>query len=226
MKREDIKYFNSWAKSFRKCSPAQVMQAILEGIWIASNKDPEDIYLVYPKLIVRSLGGSAEVDKQFGLCPFEFSIEDSETYRWEKEDKEANKPSYQCRRKGRDINAFGDSWALDRYEMRKNVTRVGLELAERYNITKEEIVALHKKHGWDDDAMYQELIANRPDLWSSFHEGGKKFCNLHDLAFKDIRAAFCPHFDTGYNWMDYPEKAGFPEIPNIDVRPYGWKQEE
>lgn len=224
MKREDIAYFNSWAKSFRNCSPAQVMQAILNGIWISSNKDPEDIYLVFPKLIVRDLGSSAEVDRQFGMCPFEFSIEDGETYRWEKED--AEKPYHERRHKGRDINMFGINWALDRYEMRKAVTRVGLELAKDYKITKEEIVALHKKHGWDDDAMYQELIASRPDLWSSFHEGGEKFCNLHELAFKDIRAAFCPHFDTMYNWMDYPEKAGFPEIPNYKDRPYNWKQED
>ena len=226
MKREDIQYFNSWAKSFSNCSPAQVMQAVLNGIWINSNKDPEDIYLVFPKLIVRSYGSSAEVDKQFGLCPFEFAIEDGETYRWEKEDKEAGKPSYKCRHKGRDINAFGVSWCLDRYEMRKAVTRSGLELAERYKITKEEIVALHKKHGWDDDAMYQELIANRPDLWSTLPSGKNKWCDLHELAFKDIRAAFCPHFNTMYNWMDYPEKAGFPEIPNIKNRDYDWKYEE
>ena len=90
MKREDIQYFNSWAKSFRNCSVAQVMQAVIDGIWICSNKDPEDIYLVYPKLIVRSIGSSASVDKQFGLCPFEFSIEDGETYRWEKEDEKNN----------------------------------------------------------------------------------------------------------------------------------------
>ena len=221
MKREDINYFNSWAKSFRNCSVAQVMQAVLEGIWIASNKDPEDIYLVYPKLIVRSIGGSANVDKQFGLCPFEFSIEDGETYRWEKEDKD--KPSYHRRHKGRDINSFGISWCLDRYEMRKAVTKNGLETAKVYKITKEEIEALHKKHGWDDDAMYQELIENRQDLWTAYNGG--KYCNLHELAFKDIRAAFCPHFDTMYNWMDYPEKAGFPEIPNIENRNYDWKAE-
>ena len=225
MKREDIQYFNSWAKSFRNCSVAQVMQAVLEGIWIASNKDPEDIYLVYPRLIVRSIGSSASVDKQFGLCPFEFAIEDGETYRWEEEDKKNNIPSYKRRHKGRDINSFGVSWHLDRYEMRKAITKRGLEDAKAYKITKEEIVALHKKYGWDDDAMYQELIANRPDLWSSFSEGGQKFCNLHELAFKDIRAAFCPHFDTLYNWMDYPEKAGFPEIPNIENRDYDWKAE-
>jgi hypothetical protein len=218
MKREDIQYFNSWAKSFRNCSPAKVMQAVLNGIWIASNKDPEDIYLVYPKLIVRSIGSSAEVDKQFGLCPFEFAIEDSETYRWEKAgDKHPHK--------GRDINAFGVSWHLDRYEMRKAVTKNGLEAAKEYKITKDEIVALHKKHGWDDEAMYQELIANRPDLWTTYGSKGEKYCNLHELAFKDIRAAFCPHFDTIYNWMDYPEKAGFPEIPNRDNRPYDWKAE-
>jgi len=140
MKREDIKYFNSWAKCFRKASPAQVMQAIIDGIWIASNEDPEDIYLVFPKLIVKAYREIAKVDKQFGMCPFEFSIEDSETYRWEKAgEKHA--------RKGRDINAFGDSWALDKYEMRKNVTRMGLELAKKYKITKEEIIALHKKYG-------------------------------------------------------------------------------
>ena len=218
MKREDIQYFNSWAKSFRNCSPAQVMQAVLEGIWIASNKDPEDIYLVYPKLIVRSIGSSAEVDKHFGMCPFEFSIEDSETYRWEKAgDKHPHK--------GRDINAFGVSWHLDRYEMRKAVTKNGLEAAKEYKITKDEIVALHKKHGWNDEAMYQELIANRPDLWTTYGSKGEKYCNLHELAFKDIRAALCPHFDTIYNWMDYPEKAGFPEIPNRDNRPYDWKAE-
>lgn len=221
MKREDINYINSWAKSFRNCSPAKVMQAIIDGIWIASNKDPEDIYKVYPKLIVRSVGGSAQVNKEFGLCPFEFSIEDGETYEWEKEDKD--KPSYGHRHKGRDINGFGSSWHLDKYEMRKAITKNGLELAKRYKITKEEIVALHKKYGWDDDAMYKELIENRTDLWGSLHEGGQKFCDLHDLAFKDIRAAFCPHFDTAYNWMDYPEKAGFPEIPNIDNRPYDWE---
>lgn len=219
MKREDINYFNSWAKCFRKASPAQVMQAIIDGIWISSNKDPEDIYLVFPKLIVRSYREIAEVDKKFGLCPFEFSIEDGETYRWEKAgDKHAHK--------GRDINMFGTNWHLDKYEMRKAVTKTGLELAKHYKITKDEIVALHKKYGWDDDAMYKELIENRPDLWSSLHEGGQKFCNLHDLAFKDIRAAFCPHFDTIYNWMDYPEKAGFPEIPNIDNRPYDWEPED
>ena len=223
MKREDINYFNSWAKSFKNCSPAMVMKAVIEGIWIASNKDPEDIYLVYPKLIVRSIGSSANVDKQFGMCPFEFSIEDGESYRWEKEDEKNNVPSYQRRHKGRDINSFGVSWHLDRYEMRKAVTRNGLEAAKSYKITKEEIEALHKKHGWDDDAMYQELIANRPDLWTAYNGG--KYCNLHELSFKDIRAAFCPHFDTMYNWMDYPEKAGFPEIPNRDNRDYDWKAE-
>lgn len=201
------------------------MQAVLEGIWIASNKDPEDIYLVYPRLIVRPIGSSASVDKQFGLCPFEFSIEDGETYRWEEEDKKNNVPSYKHRHKGRDINSFGVSWCLDRYEMRKAITKRGLEAAKEYKITKEEIVALHKKHGWDDDAMYQELINTRQDLWSSLHEGGQKFCDLHELTFKNIRAALCPHFDTLYNWMDCPEKAGFPEIPNINDRPYDWKAE-
>ena len=226
MKREDIQYFNSWAKSFRNCSVAQVMQAVIDGIWICSNKDPEDIYLVYPKLIVRSIGSSASVDKQFGLCPFEFSIEDGETYRWEKEDEKNNKPSYQRRHKGRDINAFGVSWHLDRYEMRKAITKRGLEAAKEHKITKEEIIELHKKHGWDDDAMYQELIANRPDLWDTYGKNGEnKYCNLHELDFKTIRAAFCPHFDTIYNWMDYPEKAGFPEIPNRDNRDYDWKAE-
>ena len=224
MKREDIQYLNSWSKSFRKCSPAMVMKAVIEGIWISSNKDPEDIYLVYPRLIVRSRGGSAEVDKQFGLCPFEFAIEDGETYRWEKEDKD--KPYHQQRHKGRDINSFGVSWCLDRYEMRKAITKRGLEDAKAYNITKDEIVALHKKHGWDDDAMYQELIENRPDLWDTLPSGKNRWCNLHELAFKDIRAAFCPHFDTGYNWMDYPEKAGFPEIPNREHRDYDWKAED
>ena len=223
MKREDIQYFNSWAKSFGKCSPAKVMQAMLDGIWIASNKDPEDIYLVYPKLIVRSIGGNADIDKQFGMCPFEFSIEDGETYRWEKEDEKDNKHSCQRRCKSRDIKSFGVSWCLDRYEMRKAVARNGLEAAKNYKITEDEIVALHKKHGWDDDAMYQELIANRPDLWSTV--GESRYCKLHELSFKSIRAAFCPHFDTLYNWMDYPEKAGFPEIPNIENRDCDWKAE-
>lgn len=223
MKRKDIQYFNSWAESFRNCSPAQVMQAVLDGIWIASNKDPEDIYLVYPKLIVRSIGSSANVDRQFGMCPFEFSIEDGETYRWGKEDKD--KPYHQQRYKGRDVNSLGVSWCLDRYEMRKAVTKNGLELAKEYKITKEEIIDLHTKHGWDDEAMYQELINTRQDLWSSLHDGGQKFCILHELAFKDIRAAFCPHFNTAYSWMDYPEKAGFPEIPNRENRGYDWKAE-
>ena len=161
MKREDINYFNSWAKCFRKASPAQVMQAIIDGIWISSNKDPEDIYLVFPKLIVRSYREIAEVDKKFGLCPFEFSIEDGETYRWEKAgDKHAHK--------GRDINMFGTNWHLDKYEMRKAVTRTGLELAEHYKITKDEIVALHKKYGWDDDAMYKELIGSYQQTLNSF----------------------------------------------------------
>ena len=219
MKREDIAYFNSWEKCFKPASPAIVMRALTEGIWINSNKDPEDIYHVMPKLIVHPYDCYVENEKRFGMCPFEFSIEDGETYRWEKEEGKS-------RKKGRMIKDFGVSWALDRYEMRKAVTKNGLELAKEYKITKEEIIALHKKHGWDDEAMYQELIANRPDLWDTLPSGENKWCNLLDLAFKDIRAAFCPHFDTLYNWMDYPEKAGFPEIPNINNRSYDWKQEE
>ena len=86
MTREDIAYFNSWEKCFKPASPAIVMRAITEGIWINSNKDPEDIYMVHPKLIVHPYGSSIEIEKQFGLCPFEFSIEDGETYRWEKEE--------------------------------------------------------------------------------------------------------------------------------------------
>ena len=74
--------------------------------------------------------------------------------------------------------------------------------------------------------MYKELIANRPDFWKSLHDGGAKFCDLYELAFGEIRAALCPHFDPMYNWMDYPEKAGFPEIPNIDSRPYDWRAEQ
>ena len=110
--------------------------------------------------------------------------------------------------------------------MRKAITKRGLEAAKEHKITKEEIIELHKKHGWDDDAMYQELIANRPDLWDTYGKNGEnKYCNLHELDFKTIRAAFCPHFDTLYNWMDYPEKAGFPEIPNIEKRDYDWKAE-
>lgn len=206
MKREDIKYINSWAKSFRNCSPVKVMQAIIEGIWIASNNDPEDIYKVYPELIIRSFDEGAQIDKEFGICPFEFAIEDGETYR-----------------KSRDINSFGVSWHLDKYEMRKAITRNGLEAAKQYKITRDEIIALHNKYGWDDDAMYKELINTRQDLWSSLSDGSKKFCDLNELAFKDIRAAFCPHFDTRYNWMDYPEKAGFSEIPNIENRPHDWE---
>lgn len=216
MKREDIQYFNSWSESFKNCSPAKVMQALTEGIWIASNEDPEDIYKVYPKLIVRSIGGNAKVDKQFGLCPFEFSIEDSETYDWGKEDKD--KPLHERRHKHRDINGFGLTWHLDKYEMRKAITKRGLENAKYYKITKEEIMALHEKYGWDDNAMYNELILNRSDLWSwTIFTEGKKFCNLHESTFKIIRAAFCPHLNTFYNWMDYPEKAGI-DYPNIDER--------
>ncbi len=219
MRREDIRYFNSWAKSFRNCSPAKVMEGVINGIWIASNRDPEDIIKVYPKLITRP-SCSTELDKQYGLCPFEFAFEDGESLEWHEKDPRMS--SY----KRRDINAFGHTWHLDKYELRKAITKDGLRYAKEFKITKKEIMALHKKHGWDDDAMYKELTENRPDLWNTYENGKSKYCLLGDLTFRDIRAALCPHFDTIYNWMDYPEKAGYPEIPNIRNRDYDWEAEE
>ena len=204
MKREDIQYFNSWAKSFRNCSPAQVMQAILNGIWISSNKDPEDIYLVFPKLIVRSRGSSAEVDKQFGMCPFEFALDDIET--WEEDGFDHKKGDYI--RKGRFINSFGESWTLDKYEMRKAITKRGLKFAKETKITKEEVEALHNKYGWDDEAAYKELMINRPDLMIKSEYSDQVYPAIDAHIYKYIRAAFCPHCDTCYNWMDDPEKAG------------------
>ena len=203
MKREDIQYFNSWAKSFRKCSPAQVMKGLLEGIWINSNKDPEDIYLIFPKLITNSRGTS-EIDKQFGLCPFEFALDDTET--WEEDGFDHKKGDYI--KKGRFINSFGDSWWLDRYEARKAVTRIGLKKAKENKITKEEVIALHEKYGWDDEAAYKELMANRPDLMIKSKYSDYIYPAIDDDEYKYIRAAFIPHCDTLYNWMDHPEKAG------------------
>jgi len=216
MKREDIQYFNSWAKSFKKATPAIIMRGLLEGIWVNSNKDPEDIYLVFPKLITEV--GSPEVMKHFGQCPFEFSFEDSETYHWEKEGRK------HCH-KGRMMFSYGESWTLDKYEMRKAVTKTGLWYAKKYKITKEEVEALHKKYGWDDEAAYKELMTNRPDLMLKSSYSDFKYAAIDADDYKYIRAAFCPHFDTMYNWMDYPEKAGYPEIPNIDNRDYDWEAE-
>lgn len=208
MKREDIRYFNSWAKSFRKATPAIIMKGLLEGIWVNSNKDPEDIYLVFPRLIVKSIDGCAEVDKQFGVCPFEFSFEDSETYRWEKEGKHHYK--------GRMMSGFGESWTLDKYEMRKAVTRVGLRLAKENKITKEEVEALHKKYGWDDAAAYKELMANRPDLKIKSNHSDYIYDAISDREYSYIRAAFIPHCNTLYNWMDAPEKAGIVYTKKIE----------
>lgn len=216
MLKEDIEYVDSWANCFPKASIAKIMQGLIEGIAVNSNKDPEDICKVYPRLIVTARGDIAKVDKQFNMCPFEFSFDDGETWQWDKDD-----PEHKPHHKGRMMSQYREAWALDIYDMRKVVTEQGLKLAAEYNITKEEIKALHKKHGWDDDAMYKELLANRPDLWDEYHD--TKYAKVQDMAFKEIRAAFCPHFDTGYNWMDYPEKAGFPEIPNRENRPWDWK---
>ena len=215
MKREDIQYFNSWSKSFKKCSMATIMKGLLNGIWISSNKDPEDIYRIFPKLITTETGGSAEVCKQFGTIPFEFSFDDSE---FDENDKLIWK------RKGRLMSGYKSSWALDRYEMRKAVTKTGLWYANKYKITKEEVKALHKKYGWDDESAYKELMTNRSDLMITTPTG-YVYEAIDANDYKYIRAAFCPHFDTGYNWMDYPEKAGYPEIPNIDNRSYDWEAE-
>jgi len=216
MKREDIQYFNSWNKSFKKCSMATIMKGLLNGIWVNSNEDPEDIYLVYPKLITHT--GDPEVMKQFGQCPFEFYFEDSETYRWEKE-------GQKYAHKGRMMFTYGDAWALDKYEMRKAITKTGLYFAKKYKITKKEIEALHKKYGWDDESAYNELMSNRPDLKIKSKYSDSVYDAIDARDYRYIRAAFCPHFDTGYNWMDYPEKAGYPEIPNIDNRDYDWEVE-
>ena len=157
MKREDIAYFNSWEKCFKPASPAIVMQAILNGIWISSNKDPEDIYKVYPKLIQTSVGSAAYVDRQFSLCPFEFSFEDSETYEWKKV---GNKPNY----KGRLIKHYGRTWSLDCYEMRRIVSETGRRCAKKYKIRKEDILGLVSKNGFDDAKSYAEYMETRPDL--------------------------------------------------------------
>ena len=220
MKKSDIKYFNSWEGSFKNCSPAQVMRALLEGIWISSNEDPEDIYLVYPKLVVRAVGSTVNNYKQFGMCPFEFSFEDHETYRWERWEEGG-----ECSLKGRRISDFGYSWTLDPYEMRKAITKRGLEISNIYKITKEEIEALHKKYLWDDKAAYQDLMANRPDL-NLKTQLGYAYNAIDEHDYRCVRAAFVPHCDPRYKWMDYPEKAGFPNIPNIDNRPSDWSMDD
>ena len=68
-------------------------------------------------------------------------------------------------------------------------------------------------------------MANRPDLKVKSKYSDYIYDAISDWEYSYIRAAFCPHFDTMYNWMDYPEKAGYPEIPNIDNRPSGWEAE-
>ncbi len=213
MKREDINYLNSWSKCFKKASIAQVIQGLIDGIWICSNYDPEDIYLVQPKLIVRST--CPDVDKEFGLCPFEFSIRDGETY---KKNIGSSAKAGEEIKKGRMINDFGYSWCLDKYEMRKAVTKIGLEHAKENKISKEEVEALHKKFGWDDEAAYKELMANRPDLMKkSSYDSNYIYPAIDEDDYKYIRAAFIPHCDTLYNWMDYPQKAGI-DYPDIDHR--------
>lgn len=201
MKRKDLQYLNSWSKCFRKASVATVMKGLIEGIWVNSNKDPEDIYLVYPQLIIRSVGVNANIDKQFGTCPFEFSFEDGETYRWKKE---GDIHQY----KGRMIMHYGETWWLDKYEARKAVTKYGLKLAKKYKITKEEVEALHDKYDWDDESAYKELMANKPYLTVKSEHSDYTYDVIDEYDYKHIRAAFIPHCDRLYNWMDNPEKAG------------------
>ena len=214
MKREDMQYLNSWTECFGKAGIAGVLNALINGIWISSNKDPEDIYKVYPKLVV------AEHDellcKEFGTCPFEFAIDDGE--KWEEDSPSHKKGDYI--QKGRLIKDFGRSWHTDVYEMRKAVTKRGLKLAKQYNITAENVKALFDRFGYDDAAAYDELRIQRPDLidlnLKCEHNGSDVWAiTLSD--YKYIRAAFVPHLDTLYNWMDYPEKAGI-DYPDIDHR--------
>lgn len=211
MKREDIKYFNSWAKCFGAASPAIVMDALVNGIWINSNKDPEDIYKVYPRLI--AMEHSEWLCKKFSMCPFEFAIDDCE--KWDSDGIGHKKGDYI--QKGRFIKDFGRSWHTDVYEMRKAVTKQGLEIAKRHNITEEDIKALFDRFGYDDAAAYNELRTQRHDLNLKREHSESDFWAIDLSDYKYIRAAFIPHCNTLYNWMDYPEKAGI-DYPDIDHR--------
>jgi len=204
MKREDIKFFNSWAKSFMNCSPAKVMQGLLYGIWIASNKDPEDIHLTYPRLLTHV--GHPDVAKEFGSCPFEFSLDNE--HELDENGKRIDKH--------RDINYYGVTWALDKYEMRKGITKRGLELAKELGITEEYIKSLVKKYGFNegyycekDKEMYQEFLEERKNdnrVW--YRHGNFEAPNIRPENFSEIRAAFCPNFKHFYNWCDNLDKAG------------------
>lgn len=203
MEKEDIEYFDSWANSFKKCSPAKVMHALLYGIWICANHDPEDIYLSYPRLLTRI--GHPDNAKEFGSCPFEFALDDTE-------DNEDGKVI----NKHRDIEYFGITWALDKYEMRKAITQRGLEMAKEYKITEDDIKSLVIKYGFStgyrcetDQKMYHDFITNHvadPKFWWGQPE--HQYFQISQREFSVIRAAFCPNLYHSYNWCDNLDKAG------------------
>ena len=204
MTREDIAYINSWGESFGKCSWAKVLKALTEGIWICSNKDPEDIYRVMPKLIQMRQGGP---DLHFYQCPFEFSFEDGETYEWSKD---TGRPEH----KGRHIKHYNATWALDCYEMRKIVSKLGRLYAKKHKIAKKDILDLVVKNGYDDEKSYREYMATRPDLQPDPTKG--KYLDFTQDDFRYVRAAFAPHIDPLYNWTDHPELCGLEDPEDCD----------
>lgn len=198
MKQTDIKYVNSWEKSFKKgASMVDCVRAVIEGVWASGRDDVEDIIL-HPHVRIEhnTVISSDYVAKQYGVEPIELQVE---VYDYKnKKDKWINiylkdKDKY---------------WSFDLFEMRKAVTKRGLEFSKKYNITEEEIRSLFDKYHYDDEAAYKDLMNNRLDLYQTIRGTDKKYEIMSVFEYSTIRAAYCPCLDPYYNWCNDLDKAG------------------
>jgi len=198
MKRKDIEYVNSWSNSFKKgASMVDCVRAVIEGIWTSGREGIEDIIL-HPHVRIRhnTVINSDYVAKQYGVEPIELQVE---VYDYKKQEDKwieiylKDKDKY---------------WSFDLFEMRKAITRRGLEFSKQYNITEAEVRALFDKYHYDDEAAYKELMKNRPDLYQTIRGCSKKYEKISDYEYSTIRAAYCPCLDPFYNWYCDLDKAG------------------
>lgn len=198
MKKEDIKYVNSWEKSFKKgASMVDCVRAVIEGIWASGKEDVEDITL-HPRvrIVPNSVITSDWISKKFGVEPIELQVE---IYDYKK--KENKWTDIFLKDKDR-------YWSFDLYTMRRAITQRGLDFSKKYNITEEEVKSLFNKYHYDDKAAYEELMNNRPDLYQTIRGSDKKYGKISDFEYSNIRAAYCPCLDPFYNWYHDLDKAG------------------